>query len=94
MKIIATIFSIVIFLAAAYVALMTQHDKNFRRFVKADDPIKFYIGEDSFYGTVTKIGRKYIHIKTLRLNGKPIVRRIVFNNTYPVLWFRYKKAFD
>ncbi len=92
--IVVTLISVIFFLIASYVAIMTQHDKNFRRFVKADDPIKFCIGKESFYGTVTKIGRKYIHIKTDRLNRKPIVRRIVFNNTYPVLWFRYKKAFD
>lgn len=89
-----TITSIILFLIAAYVAIMLQHDKQFRRFVKVDDPIKFKYNGKTHFGRVKLVGRRYLHLQTERLNGKPITRKILFKDTNPVFWFRYRKNFD
>lgn len=65
MKTLVTIATIMLFLIASYIAIMSYRDRSFRRFVKEGDPIKFFIGEESFYGHVKLLGRRYIHIKTL-----------------------------
>lgn len=79
-----TLIFIGLFAAASWWGIVNQKYRNFKRYLKEDDPIRFYIGEEKHTGTVKLIGRKYIHI-----NHMGTVKKILPENTYPVFRYNY-----
>ena len=85
------IFSITVLAIVAWFVMGSQQYKNFERYLKPGDPVRYYIGEEKYVGRVKAIGIRQITIETLTSKGRNIVRRIPIEDVYPVFYFNYKK---
>lgn len=71
---------------AAWVTICEQQDKQFRRFAKPGDPIRFYIGEVKHIGKILAIDETGYTVETIENETK----YVGFEGAWPVLRYKYQ----
>jgi hypothetical protein len=80
-----TVLTITALLIAGWIAMGEQQYRQFQRYAKPGDPIRFYIGEEKYIGKILAIDEDGY---TVDCDELPELRYVTYRDAYPV--FRYK----
>ena len=87
-------FFILLILVTGYWALVAQKYRNFKRFLKPDDPVRFYHGEEKLYGKVIWVEREeFLQFgdEIIWVDYDGTVVALDFDTAYPVFTYKYCK---